>query len=191
MANYNKRDISDKEFIILKKKDDSIICNNPDLIFFTSDLSLISKIDSFLASNLIVTFNHFSNTLSTEKKSGSSNFSLKNQVKSDIKNFTISRLDPFLTIDIVSYLDISLELMEKGYIITDNSRDEKYLELLSTGDQSLIDLLEKYLTLKDKLSLVKNIKSNCDYHLDLLDNLDDTLDSDIITINDIRKKFNN
>jgi len=62
----------------------------------------------------------------------------------------------------INYIDINNELYSHGIFITENNREEKYLEILETGKENLIDLLENLLTNKDKLSVVKSAKSNFD-----------------------------
>ena len=49
--------------------------------------------------------------------------------------------------------------MDKGYIITEENREEKYLAMLNTGDEALISKLEEYLNLRDEVQYVSN-----DYH---------------------------
>ncbi|HLE09653.1 MAG: hypothetical protein A2504_06980 [Bdellovibrionales bacterium RIFOXYD12_FULL_39_22] len=43
------------------------------------------------------------------------------------------------------------ELGDRGYVITESNREEKYLEILETGDEDLISLLENYLNTKEKM----------------------------------------
>lgn len=49
------------------------------------------------------------------------------------------------------------ELSDKGFFITDDNREEKYLAMLETGDQKLIDKLEEYLNYKDEIHRVANL----------------------------------
>jgi len=61
-------------------------------------------------------------------------------------------------IDYINYIDLNNELNSLGFFITDDNREEKYLEILETGDEHKIDLLEDMLLLKDKLSVLKTAK---------------------------------
>lgn len=54
------------------------------------------------------------------------------------------------------YLYISIELASKGYFITDTNREEKYIEILNSGDANLLDLLEKYLSVYDEFKVTRN-----------------------------------
>lgn len=63
-------------------------------------------------------------------------------------------------VDYINYIDINNELHNKGIFISDNNREEKYIEVLETCDEKLIDCLEQYLELKDRMTPVKNAKKN-------------------------------
>lgn len=54
------------------------------------------------------------------------------------------------------------ELCSKGYFISDNNREEKYIEIIETGDEKLIELLETYLEAKDKIDRAFHIKLKLD-----------------------------
>lgn len=51
-----------------------------------------------------------------------------------------------------NYIEGANILQNAGYSITDANREEKYLEILNTGNANLIEQLEKYLEAKDELS---------------------------------------
>lgn len=63
------------------------------------------------------------------------------------------------------------ELADKGFFITDQNREEKYIEILEKEDESLIDKLEQYLLCRDEISRasaayeaynnIKNILNEC------------------------------
>ena len=72
-----------------------------------------------------------------------------------LRDYINNRLDGFSTIDLVLYMDAKLDLADAGFVITDANREEKYLEILETGDEKLIDLLESYLIVKDDISAIK------------------------------------
>jgi len=60
----------------------------------------------------------------------------------------------------INYIDINNELSSHGIFITNNNREEKYLEILEIGDENLIDLLEAFLEAKDELQVVKSAKKD-------------------------------
>ncbi len=56
------------------------------------------------------------------------------------------------------FMILNNDLANKGYFITDGNREEKYLEILETGDEQLIAKLEDYLNYKDEISAVSSLE---------------------------------
>ncbi len=50
------------------------------------------------------------------------------------------------------FICINNELINEGYIITSKNREEKYIEILETGDEELIEKLERYLNASDTIN---------------------------------------
>lgn len=82
--------------------------------------------------------------------------------KSDNKNLAEYKLkEKYLTLSrnsitsMVFYVDALMQLADKGYFITDQNREEKYIEIIETGDEELIELLEEYLIHKDEITNLK------------------------------------
>lgn len=50
------------------------------------------------------------------------------------------------------FICLNNELADKGFFITDYNREKKYLEILETGDEKLIEKLETYLNYKDEIA---------------------------------------
>lgn len=50
------------------------------------------------------------------------------------------------------FIELNNELIDLGYAISESNREEKYLEILNTGDAELIGKLEEYLEYKDTLN---------------------------------------
>jgi hypothetical protein len=48
-------------------------------------------------------------------------------------------------------------LADQGYFITDDNREEKYLEIIATADQALITLLENYLEAYDRVKPIASM----------------------------------
>lgn len=51
----------------------------------------------------------------------------------------------------VEFIILNNHLIEKGYVITDDNRHEKYLEIVETGDLDLIEKLESFLEARDEV----------------------------------------
>lgn len=50
------------------------------------------------------------------------------------------------------YFSTAILLAEKGFLITDENREEKYLEIINTADEFLLKTLEDYLEARDNLA---------------------------------------
>ena len=50
------------------------------------------------------------------------------------------------------------DLINAGYSITNENREEKYLQILETGDEKLISKLEDYLNYKDEIEKVAHLE---------------------------------
>ncbi len=50
------------------------------------------------------------------------------------------------------FITINNELCDKGYFIHDDNKEEVYLNILETGDEALIDKLERYLNARDVIA---------------------------------------
>lgn len=53
-------------------------------------------------------------------------------------------------------------LASKGYFITDENREEKYIDIIETGDMDLIMVLESFLESKDKLDRANALNKKLD-----------------------------
>jgi len=68
------------------------------------------------------------------------------------KHFVAYRVGYISMFEFFSFQLLNNKLGAAGYIISDSNREEKYLEIVNTGDSDLISSLEEYLALLDKLS---------------------------------------
>lgn len=58
-----------------------------------------------------------------------------------------------LLFDFFEFHVLNNKLIDAGYVITDENREAKYLEIINTGDQDLIDALETYLDARDRIAV--------------------------------------
>jgi hypothetical protein len=56
------------------------------------------------------------------------------------------------------FIILNNDLSNAGYFITNENREEKYLEILETGDEKLISKLEDYLNYKDEIEAVAQLE---------------------------------
>ena len=52
------------------------------------------------------------------------------------------------------FMCLNNELADKGFFITEENREAKYLAILETGDEKMIEKLEQYLNYRDEISRV-------------------------------------
>lgn len=76
-------------------------------------------------------------------------------------------------VDLVFYTDALMELADAGYFITDKNREDKYIEIIETGKEDLIDLLEEYLLHKDQITAIKWQRKEFNKHLKKLKSLEE------------------
>lgn len=74
----------------------------------------------------------------------------------------------FKLLDFVSFMIINNELASKGYIITEELREEVYIKIIETGDVELINKLEKYINLMDS---IKQLQEKKDEFYNIIDKL--------------------
>jgi hypothetical protein len=63
-------------------------------------------------------------------------------------------------IDFFEYLELFTQFLEKGVYITNKNREEKYLEVINTGDKDTIEALERYLEIRDNCLTATNSYKN-------------------------------
>jgi len=68
----------------------------------------------------------------------------------------------FKLLDFVNFFILTNEFSSKGFIITDDNREEMYIKIIEQGDIKLIEDLEKYITLRDSLKLLQNKRQEFD-----------------------------
>ena len=69
----------------------------------------------------------------------------------DWQTYSVSAISFF------DYMNSFSELASNGYFITDRNREEKYLEIIETGDENLISTLEVYLENMDKVGQTASV----------------------------------
>lgn len=78
------------------------------------------------------------------------------------RNATIKRVRMIVNPELASvsglsyygFMCLNNELADKGFFITEENREAKYLAILETGDEKLIEKLEQYLNYRDEIARV-------------------------------------
>ncbi len=68
------------------------------------------------------------------------------------KQFVSNRLGGLCMFDFFDFTILNNQLIAAGHVITTINREEVYLEVINSGDDKLINILEKYLEKLDKIS---------------------------------------
>lgn len=93
----------------------------------------------------------------------------------------------FKLLDFVSFLILNNEFASKGYIITEDNREETYIKIIETGDIQLINDLEKYINLKDSIKELQRKKDEFYDIIEKLNNLSDLNDEE--SVNNIVESY--
>jgi len=96
--------------------------------------------------------------------------SVKYAAQIKIKNFIASRAGTSYLYDLFEFNLVSNTLYADGYFITDSNREAKYLEIIGTNRVHLIEALEKYLNIKDKISEYYSLYAQAKAVLELINN---------------------
>lgn len=89
--------------------------------------------------------------------------------------------------DFVSFFLLNNKFADKGIFITPENREEKYIELIESGEEDLINSLEEYINLLDKLKKIEDKKKEFEKIISQLQSLKDF--DDIKSVNDIVKEY--
>lgn len=77
---------------------------------------------------------------------------LKNSYMILISRFFDTRINTIANLTYYEFTILNNELSDRGIFITDSNKEEKYIEILELEDDTLIDILERYLICKDEIS---------------------------------------
>lgn len=86
----------------------------------------------------------------------------------------------FKLLDFISLMLINNKFLDRGIVITDKNKEESYIKIIETGDESLINDLETYLSLKDSIKLIQEQKNEYTSIIGKLQALSDYNDRDAV-----------
>lgn len=69
----------------------------------------------------------------------------------DLNNRYSGSIYQMSSINLFQFISATLKLMDAGYFITDSNREEKYLEIIQSDDEDLIDALKDFLDVRDNV----------------------------------------
>ena len=68
------------------------------------------------------------------------------------RNELMNRVGYDLNFDVFEFVLLNNQLINKGFVITDENREDKYLEIINLDDDELIETLRNFLEAFDRLS---------------------------------------
>jgi hypothetical protein len=83
-------------------------------------------------------------------------------VKSKSRGIIGDDLLIFTLLDFMSFMMLNNKFASKGIFITSENREEKYIEMIESGEEDLINSLEEYINLLDKIKLLEEKKKEVD-----------------------------
>jgi hypothetical protein len=86
----------------------------------------------------------------------------------------------FKLLDFISIMLINNKFLDRGIAITDNNKEECYIKIIETGDESLINDLETYLSLKDSIKHIQEQKNEYTSIISKLQQLSNHNDRDAV-----------
>lgn len=82
--------------------------------------------------------------------------------------------------DFVSLMLLNNKFISKGIVITDDNKEECYIKIIESGEESLISELERYLVLKDSILSIEKKKQEYQDIINKLQWLPDHADEDAV-----------
>jgi hypothetical protein len=86
----------------------------------------------------------------------------------------------FHIIDFASFMILNNKFAAKGIFITDENKEEDYIKVIESGDMSLIEDLETYINLRDKVQGIEAQKKEYTDIVNKLKVLEDANDTDAV-----------
>ena len=78
----------------------------------------------------------------------------RERILNKAREYISTRLNAVSLFELYEFLVCNLDLIEKGFVITNKNRRQKYLDIIDAGEIETIDLLERLLNSKDKLESI-------------------------------------
>ena len=81
-------------------------------------------------------------------------------VKTKVRGIMGDDLLSFMLVDFVAFMMLNTEFASRGIFITDTNKEDCYIKIIESGDEGLINKLEKYLSLRDSIKKVEQYKAD-------------------------------
>jgi hypothetical protein len=108
-------------------------------------------------------------------------------VKTKAKGIMGDDLLIFTLLDFVSFIQLNNKFSDAGIYITDDNKEECYIKIIEMNKESLINDLETYINLKDKIKKIQEQKNEYVKIINSLKNLADLNDEK--SVNEIIEEY--
>ena len=135
------------------------------IVIKTSDGELWSYVDNLLKRGRTVSYSKIVKTL-TKDDLILNDINTLEQYKNAVYYKAINKfqiyISPLYMFDFYDFLILNNEFVSLGYVITSTNKEEQYLKIINENDEGLLNRLERYLFLLDKLSVYQFRKQQID-----------------------------
>lgn len=84
----------------------------------------------------------------------------KARIRTIGKHFLKEHVDFTIQFDFFEFNMLNNKFLDAGYYITNENREAKYLEIINSGDASLINVLDAYLECRDRITISSHNYNN-------------------------------
>lgn len=132
----------------------AVLSLDPDAEVPETNLPFVNRVDA-----IVVDVQNSDSSGTGETDSSASYQNIMNYAKSAISNaedilLSRTKMYPY---KLFAFSKYNIMLNARGYFITDENRDEKYIEIIDSSDEALIDIFLKYIDAYDFLSMENTI----------------------------------
>ena len=108
-------------------------------------------------------------------------------VKTKVRGILGDDLLTFTLLDFITFMQLNNAFANKGIFITEKNKEEKYIEIIETGDEKLIEQLEQYIILLDN---IKGIQKKKEEYVGIIEQLQQLNDfNDVSAVNNIVESY--
>lgn len=108
-------------------------------------------------------------------------------VKTKVRGILGDDLIAFTLLDFVIFMQLNNSFAARGIFITDKNKEEKYIEIIETGDENLIQDLEQYIMLLDNIKIIQKKKDEYNEVINSLKHIQNY--NDVQTVNSIVESY--
>ena len=99
-----------------------------------------------------------------------------------IKSYVTPELSKIAGYTLYNYIELNNKLSDNGYFIHNGNREQKYIEIIETQNEEIIETLENYLSLKDEIDRVGSLQTRINK---VINNINKSIDTqEVVNLTD-------